>query len=465
MKQKKRIGELLVEHGAITQDELQEALDAQADHGGRVCEVLIHLGYLTEEALLECLGSQMGIVSVNVRQYTIDPELRQYVPESFAVQHELMPLDKLGKNLTVAMAVPLDVETRTALEEQTGLRVRAVLCSRSDVHAVIEQYYGVLIDEEDASDDGTPEEAPAPAVLAPGSPPDADALEPGPEAVRLKGVTALLETVDQFPLLPEVHSRILEQIQEPEANVAELTELISQDPTLAANILKLANSAAYAARSEFDSVKRAIAYIGLRELHGIVVGTAVMETLDARTSFDLSRLFLQAFHCGLLTKIIADRARLGDRDAAFTAGLLHNIGTIVIRVYSPECLERIEETVKETGLPLPQVQDRLLGLTGTEVGFQLTERWNIPASLGAAIRFYDRLDSTTDVPPLAYAIALALCCMEHDNHEEGFGDPAEDEQLAKLLTHLDLSPADLTPIEHRYRDGMDTLTRLDATLS
>lgn len=451
---KKRIGELLIEHGAINSDQLEEALALQKERGGRVCQVLIDLGYLSEERLLECLGSQTGVVSVNVRQYTINPELLQYVPREFAVQHELMPLDKLGKNLTVAMAVPLDEATRAALEEQTGLRVRAVLCSRSDVHSTIEQYYGVSMEEDD-SDEDTEEDAAGPAP---------EQAQPGPEAVRLRALTDLLEQVDQFPLLPEVHTRILEQIREPEASVGDLTDLIRQDPTLSANILKLANSAAYAVRDRFDSVQRAIAYIGLRDLQGIVLSTAVIETMNGQTNLDLTRLFTRAFHCGLLTKIIGDQAHLGDRDMAFTAGLLHNIGDIAVRVFRPERLDQIESAAEETGLPRASIEDQMLGTTASEIGYQLTQRWNIPDNLGHAIRYYDRLDTAPDVPPVAYAVAMAVHCIRRDDEEGGFGDPADQPELAKLLQTLQLSPQQVPQIETLYHDGMENLVRLDPSI-
>lgn len=458
MARKKRIGELLIEQNAITHEQLQEALEAQKERGGRLIQVLIGLGHLTEEGLLACLGNQSGVVSVNVRQYSIDPALRQYVPQEFAVEYELMPLDKLGNNLTVAMAMPLDEATRQRLEEQTGLRVRAVLCSRGDVRATIEQYYGLLpADAEDAAAEEV-ETPPAPA-------PDEAAVAPGPEAVRLSGVTDLLDSVDQFPLLPEIHARILEQIEAPECSVAAITDLIIQDPTLATNILKLANSAAYAARSTFTSVQRAVAYIGLRELHGIVIGAAILEAMSARTSFDLNRLFLRAFHCGLLTKIIGDVAKLDDRDMAFTAGLLHDIGTIVIRVFTPERLENIDQLVADTGRPRVEIEAEVLGLTASEIGYQLTQHWNIPEPLGLAIRFYDRLDSVEEGPPVACAIALALRCIAQDDAEDRFADPAEDETLADLLHCLGLTGGDLHRIEERYRDGMADLTRLDRSIT
>ena len=463
MARKRRIGELLVAQGAVTEEQLAEGLQLQKERGGKICQVLINLGYLTEESLLEVLGSTKGVVSVKLRHYTIDPDLTEHIPKEFAIQHEVMPLDKLGRLLTVAMAVPLDTATQEALQVMTGLRIRAILCSRSDVHAAITQYYGEISDDAHGVPTARTAAVAAESVQIGEAAVPEDVL-PGPESIRLKGVLHILETVDAIPLLPEVHQRLMERLDDPEVSMEELSILVEQDPTLATNVLRLANSAAYAATSAFDSVQRAIAFVGLRELRGIVVGAAVLETISAEAGYDLNRMFLTSFHCALLTRIVVDAAKGSDRNVAFTAGLLHNLGEIVIRIFSAERAAQVDTTVQETGRPRHEVEEELLGIAGSEAGYHLATRWSIPENLAQAIRFHDRLDRTEAAPPLAVAVALALRCIEHDDRELTFGDPAADAEFAALLGRAGLAPTDVPRMENTYRAALEHLTRLDPNL-
>ena len=458
----KLIGEILLEQDAITPDQLTEALRLQKKRGGRVVHLLINLGHLSEEKLLECLGGQQGISSVNIRQYAINPALIEYIPAQFAYQFEVMPLDRLGTNLTVAMAMPLDHATRAQLEELTHLRVRAVLCSRSDVRATIEQYYGVSpLDMQTPGDDAGPSGArPSGQAL-----PEDRQVRTGPEAVRLKYVLDILETVDAFPLLPRVHAHVMQMLDDPDVSVEGVGTVIEQDPTLAANVLRLANSAAYAARNRFDGVRRATAYIGLRELHSVVISSGVLQVLSEKTSMDLDALFRQAYRCGLLTKIIADAAKVGDRELAFTAGLLHDMGRIVLRYFSRERLIQIDDIVADTDRRRAEVEEEVIGITASEVAYHLMQRWNMPDTLEQAIRFHDRLDSIPDPPPVSLAIALALHCVRQDAAKQPFTDLDAEGVTASLLKRLGMKRATLDRVEDLYREALDNAPPFDGTMN
>jgi hypothetical protein len=138
---KERIGELLIKAGIVTGAQVAEALELQSREGGKTFENLIKLGHLDKTALHEFLSRQPGIAAINLANYTIEQELVQLVPKEMALRELVLPIDRLGKLLTVAMACPLDGNTVEEIEALTGLRVKAMLCKLDDIHKAVEALY------------------------------------------------------------------------------------------------------------------------------------------------------------------------------------------------------------------------------------------------------------------------------------------------------------------------------------
>ncbi len=138
---RKRIGERLIEAGIIDDAQLQHALEVQKQEGGKTVELLVKLGYVDKEGVPDFLATQPGIQSVDLADHEISPELCELIPQDFAVENELFPIEKPGNTLTVAMAFPLDSDTIEKLEEITGLKVKALLCRPNDIEDAFNKYY------------------------------------------------------------------------------------------------------------------------------------------------------------------------------------------------------------------------------------------------------------------------------------------------------------------------------------
>lgn len=136
-----RIGELLVEQGAITEDQLSEALAVQARRGGKLADVLLKLEYLDKDALQRVVSTQPGVASVDLTRYRLSSDLCHLIPEDFALKHMVFPIDTMGHTLTVGMAVPLDTATIDEIRGMTGMTVKAFYCKPDAIRAAIKQYY------------------------------------------------------------------------------------------------------------------------------------------------------------------------------------------------------------------------------------------------------------------------------------------------------------------------------------
>jgi len=147
---KKKLGDLLVEVGIITAEQLQEALEEEKIRGGRLGEVLMELGYITEDVLLAFLGKQCGVSYVSLSEYgEIDEQVIRSVPQSVARHQTLVPISLEGKTLTIAMSDPLNVFAIDDLRLMTGKDINVVIASENEIKNAIEKYYGAKGSMED----------------------------------------------------------------------------------------------------------------------------------------------------------------------------------------------------------------------------------------------------------------------------------------------------------------------------
>lgn len=139
----KRLGELLLERKVITEEQLKIALGVQEEKGGLLGQVLMNLGYATEEAVAQALTTQYGFPYLPLKHYQIDGELIQLIPENVARQYCLIPVDRIGDALTVAMADPLHAKAVEDIEMLTQCAVSVFVATMSDVIEAIEENYKV----------------------------------------------------------------------------------------------------------------------------------------------------------------------------------------------------------------------------------------------------------------------------------------------------------------------------------
>lgn len=159
---KGRLGEILIARGQITPEQLEEALELQKQSGELIGQILIKLGYVTENEVLHALGEQLGLPVVTITDQSVDPVALGQVPSEFAMRHQLIPLRSEDHTITVAMANPLDVQPLDDLRLVTGCEIKPAIASPSEIKRAIEQFYmeKMIQDISEQEADITAEEAP-----------------------------------------------------------------------------------------------------------------------------------------------------------------------------------------------------------------------------------------------------------------------------------------------------------------
>ena len=137
----KHLGELLVERGVINREQVAMAMAYQNEKGGLFGEVLVELKFATEEDIAQALTCQYGFPYLPLSNYEIDAEVIKSVPENVCRQFCLIPIDKIGKSLTLAMSNPLNRSAVEDVELITGCTIQTFVSTSSDIKEAIENYY------------------------------------------------------------------------------------------------------------------------------------------------------------------------------------------------------------------------------------------------------------------------------------------------------------------------------------
>ena len=137
----KQLGELLLERGVIDEHQLEKALALQKDKGGLIGELLVELGFAKEEDIAQSLTAQYGFPYLPLSNYDINAEIINIVPGRVSRQYLLVPIDKIGNNLTLAMSNPLNVQAIEDVELLSGCSVQTFVSTSSDIKRAIEKYY------------------------------------------------------------------------------------------------------------------------------------------------------------------------------------------------------------------------------------------------------------------------------------------------------------------------------------
>ena len=195
--------------------------------------------------------------------------------------------------------------------------------------------------------------------------------------------------------LPTTALKVYEMLENPNVDFDELAELVRHDQALTANLLQIANSSAFRGRGSVGTVREAILRVGMQHLHGLVIGLALapIEREPVRGyHLPAGELWRHAVAVAVGTETIAESLKLGDSDEAFTAGLLHDVGKVVLGTFIETDSDRIQELAFEQKVSFERAEQQILGINHAEVGALLLRHWEIPDHLAEVTRWHHSPD-------------------------------------------------------------------------
>lgn len=189
---------------------------------------------------------------------------------------------------------------------------------------------------------------------------------------------------------PHVYFRVMELIQANDASVEDIAKVIRQDPSLTARLLKVVNGSFYQVTTRIDTVSRAVAVVGARTLQLLVTAVCAVDKFDKIESdlVNMGTFWRHSFYTGLLAHGLARRCQVLHPERLFVAGLLHDIGSLVLHLRAPDVSRRLLLVADGDEQTLNRAELKTLGFSHAELGGDLLKSWLLPETLQKAVRWH-----------------------------------------------------------------------------
>lgn len=223
-------------------------------------------------------------------------------------------------------------------------------------------------------------------------------------------VKSILERVQNLPPMPAMAVRLLEAANNPDVELSRVAQWIEKDPSMTANLLRLCNSPFYGMRREVTSVRQAASLLGMKQIVQIALTVLSSRYLgSAQSGYELGagELWRSSLTSAIAAELLAEAVQYRDPSAAYTAGLLQDIGKIVLAEFVGDALPRIWKLIDEESLGFEAAERRVVGMDHAHVGALLLERWKFPAALVESVRTHHAPEEATVDPVLARISHLA----------------------------------------------------------
>jgi len=214
----------------------------------------------------------------------------------------------------------------------------------------------------------------------------------------------LAKSASKLFTLPEICSKIQDVIYDPSSNSGDIAKLIAIDPSLAARLLKIANSSFYNFSSQIDDLGRAVNIIGTEDLYNLALAASApgaFEAIAKNNNIDLNAYWKHSVMTGLIGRNLAHESNMRGSEKLFLSGLFHNLGQLVVLEQLPNEFLTIE--AEKAGERAPwEVEKEVLGYTYAEVSAELLKAWKMPDNILDMVQHQHQPEQSTDPRTTSY---------------------------------------------------------------
>jgi len=250
-----------------------------------------------------------------------------------------------------------------------------------------------------------------------------------------------LENLEEMPTIPVVLAPLLRYLEQPldTLEVQQVVDLISQDKSLAAQCLHMANSPLYGRWQNVDSIRSAVVALGLQRMRDIAVSCSVLKLIPkGKTKLDPMVFWEHSLGCALVSRQFARRIGFADPGKAYLAGLLHDVGIVAELSVLPSEFQEAFELGRAKGVPLHEAETRTLGFNHCNAGQIVAQRWRLSADLVVVLGSHHDPQSASQNRDLVALVSLSdllcrMCGLGHGYIEERQVNFLEEPAFALLL--------------------------------
>jgi HD-like signal output (HDOD) protein len=223
-------------------------------------------------------------------------------------------------------------------------------------------------------------------------------------------VRSVLSKRESLPTLPATYTRLIKATSNPNSNVSDIVEIITYDPILSANVLRVANSSYTGLSDPVEELSDAIMFLGVSEVSRIALSVGYVDLFNVKgmTGDFLKDVWLHSITSALLSWRIASLSQSNFANDAFLAGLLHDIGKLFFATAFPSAYSTVLEQRNIPGVKMLELEQETFGLTHPEAGEELCKHWGLAPRMGeVARRHHDPELGSEDSRNLIYSVGLA----------------------------------------------------------
>ena len=274
------------------------------------------------------------------------------------------------------------------------------------------------------------------------------------------GLIDLIKNNNELPSLPAVFIKVNEAIEDPKSSMRDIAEIISCDQSLSARLLRLANSAFFGFFSKVDTISQAVTIIGTKQLRDLILATSVIQVFkDISTDLvDIKSFWEHSIGCGIASRLLASYQNEINVEHFFVAGLLHDIGRLILYWKNPEQMKDILFRASENDKLLHQVEREVMGYNHAEVGGLLLRQWQLPGNLEDPVKYHHNPTRAPNYPidsGIVHVADMIVNGMEMGTSGERIVPPLDEHSWKNIR----LSPSILEPLSNQlneqYSDTQD----------
>ncbi len=389
------LSQWLVATDLITSQDLEEAIEIQRKQGGYLLKILYQNAKLPTEKLFDILSRSSGFPKIDINRLYIDKEIVELVPKKLCEERFVFPVDKLGRNLTLAMACPIDKETVFLVEQFTQLRVKPTLARITEIEETINKYHkGRMGDTGVFHTPTISSVAPTPTtesrIIRTKSAIEeqhTDSVVQFPEETyerEKKNVELVIDELEYLPIPPTAELALSMVLDDTSPNIEDLCSIFTDEPSLATALLRWANTSIVSEGKKIGSIWSALALLGPNGIQ--IMMDHIKKSQQPISEYPVLPISGRSKLSAKLAEKLAQNSKRVSPSLAYTTALIHQIGAIVLYMVGQEEYKKImRDSLPEIRL---RKETEYFTINHAVTASLLASRWKFPEVVVHALCHY-----------------------------------------------------------------------------
>jgi len=255
---------------------------------------------------------------------------------------------------------------------------------------------------------------------------------------------------------PIIYHKLQKALSDPDVSFIDIGDIIIADPNLAARLLRIANSPFYGLDAKVETIIHALSIVGIDQVTELALAAIMVQHFKgiSKDLVNMHSFWMHSIGCGLAARTIAKNMDERHVEPYYIAGMLHDVGSLILYKEVPEKAQEILTRCKNEGLPQSTVEEEVLGFTHAQVGAIVFSKWGLPRTLIEAVQFHHNPSKSEEHPLFPAIVHLGDIIAYKMNLGTG-GEPGIPELDASALQRVGINRSFLTDIQDFVRDQVE----------